>query len=242
MRVWKAKAAFLPVLLLAGCSLMASKPTPVAVQNQPPIKEAAHEFIAALASGDEAQISDTSLVDADPATQRLAAIVRKDAAISRQLHLQLTQRFDVEEESTPVGSEEWLGNFADLTDHAGILQADKRARIGDETTDGVLFLRQVDGAWKVELIPTLVAESGGRQNVTDPNVEYRFNVSTALNEMLLGRLEQGEFSSYSDYQHARNIFWAQYLALIANGEEPHDKLLATLPHLPKEGMELAANR
>ncbi len=243
MKAWKTTFAVLPLLVLAGCNMVAAKPSPVAEQDQPPIKEAAHDFITALASGNEQQISDTSTVDADPAAQRLAAIVRKDAAISRQLQLQLGRRFDADDATAaPVGSEEWLGNFKDVTDHAGMLHVERRARIGDETTDGVVFLRQVDGAWKVELIPTLVAESGGRVSVTDPSVEYRFSVSSALNEMLLQRLEQNEFASYSDYQHARNIFWAQYLALISNGEEPHDKLLATLPYVPKEPSVLAENR
>ena len=63
-----------------------------------------------------------------------------------------------------------------------LLQVDRRARIGDETTDGVVFLRQVAGEWKVELIPTLVAESGGRVVVTDPSVQYRYDVAVALNE------------------------------------------------------------
>jgi hypothetical protein len=229
-------------LLFGACSF-AVKPTPVAVQDRPPIKEAAHHFVAALAAGDESAISNVTTVDRDPGAQRLAASVRKDAAIARQLQVELTRRFDITDVSAAqVGSEAWLGNFMHLADDSVMLQVDRRARIGDETTDGVVFLRQVAGEWKVELIPTLVAESGGRVVVTDPSVQYRYDVAVALNEMLLQRLERGEFETYQDYQHARNEFWAQYLTVISNGQEPHDKLLATLPYVPKEPEMVADTR
>lgn len=243
MKIYK-KAMFgiLP-LMLAACSFAPVKPERVAMQEQPPIKQAAHQFIAALASGDEAAISRTTTVASDPEAQRLAATVRKDAAISRRLQLQLGRRFDAGDDlSSPVGSEVWLHNFKTVANEAVMLKVDQRARIGDETTDGVVFLRQVNGEWKVELIPTLVAESGGRLVVKDPVVQYRFDVATALNEMLLQRLERDEFTSYGDYERARNQFWAQYLTLISNGEEPHDKLLATLPYVPKETPVVAETR
>jgi hypothetical protein len=232
----KAFLAVLP-LFLAACSFTPVKPEPVAMQEQPPIKQAAHQFIAALASGDEAAISRATTVAGDPAAQRLAASVRKDTAVSRQLQMQLARRFDAGDDlTTAVGSDVWLDNFKHLAEDAVMLKVDQRARIGDETTDGVVFLRQVNGEWKVELIPTLVAESGGRITVPDADVLYRFDVAAALNEMLLQRLERDEFTSYHDYQRARNQFWAQYLTIISNGEEPHDKLLATLPYLPREPM------
>jgi len=241
MKTLKQAWVFLP-LILGACS-MAVKPVPVAENDRPPIKEAANHFIAALAAGDESALSSVTTVDHDPSAQRLAASVRHDAAVSRQLQVELTRHFDVVEDAPgAIGSEMWLGNFQHLTDAAVMLQVDQRARIGDETTDGVVFLRQVGGAWKVELIPTLVAESGGRVTVSDPSVQYRYDVSVALNEMLLQRLERGEFETYADYQHARNTFWAQYLNVISNGEEPHDKLMATLPYVPKEATFVADTR
>ena len=232
-----------PLLLLSGCSSFTATPQPVSLAEAVSVKSAAGDFILALASGDADAINRASTVEADPATAQLATLVIHDTAVARQLQLELSNRFEpAEADKSVVGSDAWVAIYQDVLENATMVQAGSRVRIGDETTDGVLFLRKVNGTWKVELVPTLVAESGGRAQVSDPIAEYRFKVSTAVNQMLTTRIEGNEFSSYREYKDARNGFWLDYLALAVNGQDPHDKLLPSLPVVPKNTPVIAENR
>jgi len=77
-----------------------------------------------------------------------------------------------------------------------------------------------------------VPESGGNPTVNDPIVEYRFGVTHELNEWMLARLQNNEFRSKEEFDKARSSFWVKYLTVAANGKDPHDLLLRTLPDMP----------
>ncbi|HEY4329083.1 MAG TPA: hypothetical protein VGN88_05050 [Phycisphaerae bacterium] len=231
-------AAFLS-LFLGACSIA---PAPVAAEDRGAVRQGVTHFLDALDSGSEAQLSHATVVEQDPLAQQLAQAVLHDAASGRRLQAALIRRFDPPSDDLPpavVGSDAWIEQFASTAAIAPMLQAGDRVRIGNEKWSGVIFLRLCNGQWKVELVPTLVAESGGRR-ISDSAVVYRFGVTAAVNEWLLKRLEQGEFHSYRDYQNARHDFWEKYIALIVQNQDPREKLLESLPPMPRESTEIAS--
>ena len=233
--------SLLTSLLLAACST-----APRAVSSdaeQQPIRAAARQFVSALQSADESQLRQTSIVDPNPDTRQLASAVIADAVAGRRLQLALVDHFSAAESRAGiVGSEPWLAQLQGTAEHGPILQAGNRVRVGERGRDGSLFLRNIAGQWKVELVPTLVAESGGNPQVNDPIVDYRFNVTRAANQYFLSRLQNNEFTSFNDFTRAKNEFWFEYLNTAAKGEDPHDKLLGTLPPIPRGPDEYAIDR
>ncbi len=227
------------VTLLAACN---TAPTRVSLDNQPPLRAAVHEFTDALRSGDEAKLVSITTVDSDRPTRKLGRAVVDDYIASRQIQIQLEKQFHrADNIASVVGSDPWIDSFEHTGGTAVILQAGDRVRIGDGE-DGTVFLRRIDGQWKVELVPTLVPESGGRAKVSDPVVQYRFEATCAANQHMLAMLKDGEFSSLLAFQEAKNKFWFQYMMVAANGDDPREKLLSTLPPLPGQPAAVAADR
>jgi hypothetical protein len=237
-KIW---LATLPILAcLAGCNVV---PTRMALQDQEPVRAAARAFTASLRTVDEASLRQTTIVDADPDTQKLAQAVFADTLTARQVQLQLGRQFDrAEDRASVVGSDAWIDQFQQAINHEAIWQAGERVRIGEAGRDGTLFLRRINGQWKVELISSLVAESGGRTRMSDPIVDYRFNVTRAVNEHFLARIQRKEFASLQGYLQAKNRFWFEYMAVASQGDDPRDKLLSSLPPLPAEPTMLAIER
>jgi hypothetical protein len=240
-RFSKVLLAALPVLVFfTGCSVA---PTRMSLQDQQPVRAAAHEFTSALKAADGKLLQQMTTVDSDPETRKLAQAVVADSVSARQIQLQLIHRFDrCEDRPSVIGSDSWIDQIEQTAARGDILQAGERARIGEAGSDGTLFLRRINGQWKVELVPSLVAESGGRTRMDDPVVDYRFNVTRAVNEHFLARLNANEFASLHDYLQAKNQFWFQYMTLAAHGDDPHDKLLPSLPPMPSEPLMLAIER
>jgi hypothetical protein len=231
---------FSTTILLGACSIA---PQTATGPDESSIRAAADTFIDALASGDQDQLRAATIVDADTDTRQIAHAVEEDTVLSRQLQSNLKSRFGQSDKiGSQVGTDDWVGIYRAVASYAPVLRAGDRARIGRQTQDGVLFLKQQNGQWKVELVPTLVAESGGRQRVHDPVVQYRFRTTAAASEWFLKRLAEGDFASYREYQRERDAFWVQYMALAISGEDPHDKLLSSLPPIPVEQPIFAADR
>jgi hypothetical protein len=225
--------------LLAGCNVT---PTRVPLESEAPIRAGAQQFADALKSGDAAQLEQATTVDSDRQTQALARAVIDDCVKARQIQLRLRDRFGrTEDKASVVGSDTWIASFERMGARTPILQSGERVRIGDGA-DGTMFLRRINGQWKVELVPTLVAESGGKTKMSDAVVSYRFDATRAANQMLLERIQGGEFATLADYQQAKNEFWFKYMSLAANGQDPREKLLSTLPPLPAEPAALAIDR
>jgi len=197
------------------------------------VRAAALEFTQALKAGDASRVREMTFAGNDAESQRLAAAVVGDTLTGRGIQMKLAGFADAQQKAAVVGSDLWIGEMEAAAETGPILKAGDRVRVGEEWRDGSMFLRQVGTGWKVEVISTLVAESGGAPTVADPAVEYRFNVTRAINAWMLERLNAGEFATFKDYQRSRNAFWMEYLSRVARGDDPKD-LLATLPAMPKE--------
>ena len=212
---------FTATCMLGACSVA---PQPVTGPEESSIRTAADSFIAALSAGNQEQLRACSTVDADSDTRQIANAVEEDTALSRQLQLKLKTRFGQNDKlGALVGTDEWISMYRTVASYGPVVRTGHRARIGSQTQDGVMFLRQVDGQWKVELVPTLVAESGGRQRVHDPVVEYRFQATAAASDWSLSALPK-----WLD----RRLGWlAASALLLASGWELRRNLPPPLPPL-----------
>jgi hypothetical protein len=232
----------LPTLLLATGFLGACQMTPsgLSQDKQVEIRSAAQEFTNAIRAGDADRLREVSVVD--NTNEKLAKAVIDDTVTSRKVLTSLSNHFGyVESKPTAVGSNRWIDGLQSTASLAPIQRAGDRVLLS-APHQGDIYLRNIGGEWKVELIPTLVAESGGNPTVSDPLVEYRFGVIYQLNQWMLTRLENNEFRDKTDFDSARSKFWMQYLTYAANGKDPQDTLLPSLPAMPKDTAALAADR
>jgi hypothetical protein len=227
-------AAAVAAAFLGGCQSTQVQ-TSLAPVQQDELRAAAHHFTDAVRLTDAGRVQAFSVVDGDPQSRTLGEAVLSDTLAGRRVHQQLADRFGyVERDSVAVGSDAWLGQMESTIDNAPIQKAGDRARIGYMGEGNGVYLRQVAGEWKVEVIPTLVAEAGGRPTINDPLVDYRFGVTRAMNQWMLDRLSRDDFRSKADYDKAKNSFWMQYLTYATSGKDPKNELLSTLPPLPRE--------
>jgi hypothetical protein len=223
-----------PSLLLATGLLGAcqSMPTGLAQDKQVEIRSAAQEFTNAIRAGDAERLRHVSTID--DANEKLGKAVINDTVTSRKVLNSLSSHFGyVESKPGAVASNGWIDRLESTAAMAPIRQAGDRVLLA--TPDqGEIYLRNVGGTWKVELIPTLVPESGGKPVVSDPVVEYRFGVIHQLNQWMLTRLENNEFQNKTDFDKARSKFWMEYLTYAANGKDPQDTVLPSLPAMPNQ--------
>jgi hypothetical protein len=221
-------------LLLAGAALTGCQLTPTTLSetHQQEIRTVADQFTTAIRSGDAARLRDVSTADAQ--NQDLAQVVINDTVTSRKMLDSLSAHFGyIEDKPGVVGSNRWVDALQSTASRGAIRSVGDRALLaGNE--QGEIYLRNVGGSWKVDLIPTLVPESGGNTIVNDPVVEYRFGVTHKLNQWMLARLENNEFQSKSEFDQARSKFWMEYLTYVANGKDPQDALLPSLPSMPTD--------
>jgi hypothetical protein len=233
-----AATMFLAAAAFTGCQL-APMNTSLSEDNQQQIRAAAHEFTDAMRAGDADRLRGVSTVDTE--NQKLGKAVINDTVTSRKMLESLSSHFGyVEEKPFVVASNGFINRLATTASAAPIRRAGDRALISAE--NGEIYLRNIAGAWKVELIPTMVPESGGKSTINDPVVEYRFGVAHELNQWMLARLENNEFQSKTDFDRARSKFWMQYLTYAANGKDPQDTLLPSLPAMPKDSGTIAQER
>lgn len=222
---------------LAGCQLT---PAPLSEGHQHEIRTVADQFTNAIRSGDATRMRDVSIADA--ANQELAQVVINDTVTSRKMLDSLTSHFGyVEDKPGVVGSNRWIDSLQSTASRGPIRRVGDRALLtGNEQNE--IYLRNVGGTWKVDLIPTLVPESGGNPTVNDPIVEYRFGVTHKLNQWMLARLENNEFQSKSEFDQARSKFWMEYLTYIANGKDPQEAVLPALPSMPSDDPGFASQK
>jgi len=230
----------LAAVLFASCS---TAPRPVARQDESPIRNAALKFTAALQTHDSDAVDQLTTHESDPEAVALSQAAIADAVKGREVESTLANRFgEMENRAGISGSDAWLAEFERTAATEPIMQSGNRVRIGEAGKAGTFFLRQNEGKWRVEAGPTLVAETGGRPKMTDPSLHYRLGVTLAVNAWMLERLERGEFSTMHDFMAAKSQFWFEFMAYAANGDDPRDKLLPSLPPLPAEIPEVADER
>ncbi len=220
-------------LMLGGCE--AIRTSMVSPEDRADIRTAALRFTNAAQRDDATEIRDLTLVSDNPQSSQIEAAVLTDTLTSRAVQSTLTEKFGYREKNPAViGGTAWFDHYAAVAQSSPIQRVGDRAHIGSAGKEGGFFLRNVDGAWKVELIATFVSEARGRPEVSDPAVLYRFGVNQAVDQWLLTRLANDEFPSVGDYDQASQFFWITYLGCTLSGKDPHNELLASLPPLPRD--------
>ncbi len=238
----KAQLVFTTLMaaLLAACN---TAPRPVATENQSPIRKTALQFATALKSADSRTLESMTTHETDPEIVALSQKTLADAVKGREVQIALQQHFGTMETRPGVcGTSAWTNQLEQTAENEPIMQAGNRVRIGEAGKPGTFFLREVDGTWKVEAVPTLIAENGGRVKGSDPTLDYRLGVTLAVNAWMLERLDRGEFASMHDFMAAKSQFWFEFMACAANGDDPREKLLSSLPPLPVETNMVAEDR
>jgi hypothetical protein len=221
-------AALLMSAGIVGCQVA---PSPVSHLDETGIRGAVHGFAQAVRTGDAEKVKAVSVV---PGQNRvLGEKVIDDTVTNRKMQVKLTEAFGyVEPKAAVVGSEAYLARLDATANSGPIAREGDRACVGQPGLDGSVYLRHVQGDWKVEVIPTLVMEAGGQPTVNDEVVDYRFGVSQTLNHWMLSRLENQEFKNKREYDLARNSFWMHYLTYTAAGKDPHQTMMSALPVMP----------
>jgi hypothetical protein len=230
--------AFLPAcvgLMLLAEGMGSCQTNPLAASMQDNTRETARDFVKGLRNADATLVRRMSATPSAVEARQLGEAALSDALAARHLHVALSERLGyVEQRPGIVGSARWLDGLENMANNGLVLRAGDRMCIGKPGGDGSIYLHKLGDAWRVELIATLVPEASGRATVDDPAVSYRFGVSKAVNEWMLQRILSGEFASKRDFDRACDAFWIKYLACIADGQEPREHLLPTLPPMPRD--------